>query len=241
MRSSNGLGRLARSDVQGGQLRGGSSGAPGSMRHSPAPLHKPVKPQGKESLDLESTAADSPSPLEPGLPSPENRPERTPKPHGSPQISGAQEDRLLSHLCCALSSLEGPHPSAPEPPCPPRGHPALPPPGAHTVHRTLVQPTCNPSRYAGKESPSSQPHTRRQEGLRSKRAWCPRSLKMRQTPHPKTKESSPEKGRRHEQTFLQRRRTNGQQTHEKILHISSPQGNSNQKHNEIPPHIRQNG
>ena len=36
-------------------------------------------------------------------------------------------------------------------------------------------------------------------------------------------------GRRHEQTFLQKRHTNGQQTHK------------NQNRNEIPPHTCQNG
>ena len=37
-------------------------------------------------------------------------------------------------------------------------------------------------------------------------------------------------GRRHEQTFLQRRPTNGQQTHEKMLHISRHQENTNQNY-----------
>ena len=46
-------------------------------------------------------------------------------------------------------------------------------------------------------------------------------------------------GRRHEQTFLQRRHTNGQQTHEKMLNITWHQGNTNQNHNEMPPHARQ--
>ena len=41
-------------------------------------------------------------------------------------------------------------------------------------------------------------------------------------------------GRRHEQTFLQRRHTNGQQTHDKMLNITQHQGNTNQNHNEIP-------
>ena len=46
-------------------------------------------------------------------------------------------------------------------------------------------------------------------------------------------------GRRHEQTLLQRRHTNGQQTHEKVLNITRRQGNTNQNHNEIPPHPSQ--
>ena len=35
-------------------------------------------------------------------------------------------------------------------------------------------------------------------------------------------------GRRHEQTFLQRRHPNGQETHERMLHITQHQGNTNQ-------------
>ena len=45
-------------------------------------------------------------------------------------------------------------------------------------------------------------------------------------------------GRRHKQTFLQRVQTNGQQTHEKMLNITWHQGNTNQNHNEIPPHTQ---
>ena len=52
----------------------------------------------------------------------------------------------------------------------------------------------------------------------------------------RNKISNQEMGTRHEQIFLQRRHPNGQQTHEKVLHISRHQGNTNQKHNEIPPH-----
>ena len=42
--------------------------------------------------------------------------------------------------------------------------------------------------------------------------------------------------RRHEQTFLQRRHPNGQKPHKKVLDITQHQGNTNQNHNEIPPH-----
>ena len=38
-------------------------------------------------------------------------------------------------------------------------------------------------------------------------------------------------GRRSEQTFLQRRHTDGQQVLEKMLNISNHQGNANQNHN----------
>ena len=44
-----------------------------------------------------------------------------------------------------------------------------------------------------------------------------------------------------EQAFLQRRQTDGQQAHEKMLNITNPQGNENQNHSEIPPHTCQNG
>ena len=40
---------------------------------------------------------------------------------------------------------------------------------------------------------------------------------------------------------FQRRHPDGQLTHEKKLHINHHQGNTNQNHNEIPPHTCQNG
>ena len=43
-----------------------------------------------------------------------------------------------------------------------------------------------------------------------------------------------------ESTFFQRP-TDGQQTNEKMLNITNYQGNENQNHTEIPPHICQNG
>ena len=43
-------------------------------------------------------------------------------------------------------------------------------------------------------------------------------------------------GRRHEQTFFQRRYPDGQQTREKMLNITHHEGNTNQNHSEIPPH-----
>ena len=46
-------------------------------------------------------------------------------------------------------------------------------------------------------------------------------------------------GKGSEQTFLQRRYSDGQQTHEKMLNITHHQGNTNQNHTEIPPHISQ--
>ena len=47
-------------------------------------------------------------------------------------------------------------------------------------------------------------------------------------------------GRRPKQTFLQRRYTDGQQAHEKMLNITNYQRNANQNYNEVLPHIGQN-
>ena len=49
------------------------------------------------------------------------------------------------------------------------------------------------------------------------------------------------KGQRTKQTFLQRRHTDGKQTHEKMLNITHYQRNANQNHNEVPSHAGQNG
>ena len=48
-------------------------------------------------------------------------------------------------------------------------------------------------------------------------------------------------GQRTKQTFLQRRHTDGQQTHEKMLNITHYQRNANQNHNEVPLHASQDG
>ena len=48
-------------------------------------------------------------------------------------------------------------------------------------------------------------------------------------------------GRRPEETFFQRRHSDGQQAHEKTLGITNHQGNANQNHNEMSPHTCQNG
>ena len=45
---------------------------------------------------------------------------------------------------------------------------------------------------------------------------------------------------RTKQTFLQRRHTDGSQTHEKMLNITHYQRNTNQNHNEVPFHAGQN-
>ena len=56
----------------------------------------------------------------------------------------------------------------------------------------------------------------------------------------KNKLPNPKMGQRTKQTFLQRRLTNGQQTHEKMLNITYYQRNANQNHNEVPSHAGQN-
>ena len=48
-------------------------------------------------------------------------------------------------------------------------------------------------------------------------------------------------GRRPKLTFLQRRHTDGQEAHEKLLNITNYQRNANQNYNEVPPHTSQNG
>ena len=57
----------------------------------------------------------------------------------------------------------------------------------------------------------------------------------------KKKQPSQKMGQRTKQTFLQRRHTDGQQTHEKMLNITHYQRNANQNHNEVPFLAIQNG
>ena len=61
------------------------------------------------------------------------------------------------------------------------------------------------------------------------------------TQYQKNKQPNQKMGRRPKQTFLQRRHTNGQKTHEKMLNIINYQRNANQNYNEVPPHTGQNG
>ena len=49
------------------------------------------------------------------------------------------------------------------------------------------------------------------------------------------------KVRRTKQTFLQRRHQNDQQKNTQMLNITNHQGNANQSHNEISPHVCQAG
>ena len=55
------------------------------------------------------------------------------------------------------------------------------------------------------------------------------------------KQPNQKMGRRPKQTFLQRRYTDCQQTHEKMLNITNHQRNANQNYNEVSPHTSQNG
>ena len=48
-------------------------------------------------------------------------------------------------------------------------------------------------------------------------------------------------GQRSKQTFLQKRNTDGYQTHEKMRNIPYYQGNANRNHNEVPSQAGQNG
>ena len=53
----------------------------------------------------------------------------------------------------------------------------------------------------------------------------------------KNKQPNPKMGRRPKQTFLQRRYTDCQQTHERMLNITNHYRNANQNYNEVSPHI----
>ena len=48
-------------------------------------------------------------------------------------------------------------------------------------------------------------------------------------------------GRRSKQTFIQRRHTDGQEAHEKMLNMANYQRNANQNYDEVTPHTDQNG
>ena len=55
------------------------------------------------------------------------------------------------------------------------------------------------------------------------------NIKKKKTP----KKKKTQMGKGPEQTFFQRRYTDGQQTHEKMLNNSNHQGNANQNHSEL--------
>ena len=57
----------------------------------------------------------------------------------------------------------------------------------------------------------------------------------------KNKQPNQKMGRSSEQTFLQRRHTDGQKAQEKMLNITNYQRNANQNYNEVLPHTSHNG
>ena len=57
----------------------------------------------------------------------------------------------------------------------------------------------------------------------------------------KNKQPNQKMGGRPTQTFLQRRHTDGEQTHKKMLNIIHYQRIANQNYNEVSPHTGQNG
>ena len=57
----------------------------------------------------------------------------------------------------------------------------------------------------------------------------------------KNKRPNQKVGQRTKQTILQKRHTDGLQTHEKMLNTTHYQRNANQNHNEVPFHASQNG
>ena len=54
----------------------------------------------------------------------------------------------------------------------------------------------------------------------------------------KNKQPSQNMGRRSKQTFLQRRHTDGQEAHEKMLNMANYERNANQNYDEVSPHTR---
>ena len=57
----------------------------------------------------------------------------------------------------------------------------------------------------------------------------------------KKKRPNQKMGQRTKQTAVQRRHTDGKQTHEKMLNITHYQRNANQNHDEVPFYASQNG
>ena len=56
----------------------------------------------------------------------------------------------------------------------------------------------------------------------------------------KDKRPNQKMGQRTKQTFLQRRRRDGQKAHENILNIIHYQRNTNQNHNDVSPYLGEN-
>ena len=71
----------------------------------------------------------------------------------------------------------------------------------------------------------------------SSKVYYPKHLKNSNNPVAKKFNSLIFKmGRGPEQTFFQRKHTDGQQVHEKMVNITNHQGNANQNHSEPSPH-----
>ena len=95
-----------------------------------------------------------------------------------------------------------------------------------TVNKTQRQPT---------EWEKIFPNYLSDKGLVSK------IYKELKTQHQRNKQSNHEMGKRHEQKSHRGRHRHGQHAYEKMLCITCHQGNTNQNHNEIPPHTSENG
>ena len=61
------------------------------------------------------------------------------------------------------------------------------------------------------------------------------------TQQQKSQQPNGKMGKKPKWTFLQRRYTDGQQAHEKMLNITDFQKNASQNYNEVPPHTSQSG
>ena len=83
------------------------------------------------------------------------------------------------------------------------------------------------------------------ENNNKRSSWQRINLKNIQAAHAaqfqKNKWPNQKMGQRAKQTFLQRRHTDGSQTHEKMLNITHYQRNVNQNNNEVSSHTGQNG
>ncbi|CAK7298874.1 hypothetical protein VULLAG_LOCUS7170 [Vulpes lagopus] len=68
-----------------------------------------------------------------------------------------------------------------------------------------------------------------------------RPLPQRSNTAKKQAVNNHEMGKRHEQKPHRGRHRHGQHAHENMLRTTGHQGNTNQNHNEIPPHTSENG
>ena len=86
-----------------------------------------------------------------------------------------------------------------------------------------------------------------QEMVKDKETWCAVVLGVAKSQTQLSKYNSiPKKndlkiGKKPEQSFSQRRHTDGQQAHEQMLNMLNHLGNANQNHSELSSHACQNG